>query len=479
MPHGLVRRIGPTVHLDVRRWEAGVRDRTDLGRFGCSACAILIAVRPSTPWTAAAAIPPLALILLVLTWCVDVPYWDQWDFAPAVVSVFDGDLSMDMLWRQHADHRLSITMAVHLALARATHWNTLSEVMLNLVVAIATFLALWSLLRRSTRSSPVFLAVLSLLVFNLNQWENWIWGWQLHPLLSALAVVAGFALLDAGGRRSRTTVTAMGLGIVATLSFASGALYWFAAMPLVLAVRRGRGWRLLVWSSTAAVVLALFFGSHRSSAAGLEATLASPKDFLYYVCAYIGAPVLAWGGRWCIVAGAAGMGGFGVLVGLTLKDSSTGSVRRAESLPPCVALATFAVASAGLTGLGRLHLGVGQALSSRYMVVSSLFWAALVALAWSILPPGKRTRRRTVLHALTTCLAALLVVSAVDGGMRMHRETARRADAAHLLLAGASASELAVLYPFPERLHERIEDLRRHRLSVFRKLPLEGQMAEP
>jgi len=432
-------------------------------------------VSPSKPWAAVAAIPFLALVLLVLVWGVDVPYWDQWDFAPTVVSVFDGQFSMDMLWRQHADHRLPISLAVHLALARATHWNTRWELLVNLLVAGATFLVLWHLLRPSMSAKPVLLAVLSLLVFNLNQWENWIWGWQLHPLLSTLAVVTGFAVLAAGKGSGGTTMAAVGLGIVATLSFASGALYWFAAAPLVLAGRGGRRRRLLVWGGTTAVVLALLLGSYRSSSAGLEAAVASPKDLLYYVCAYIGAPVLAWGGRWCIVAGAVGVGAFALLVGSALRASTC----RTETLPASVALAGYAVGSAVLTGLGRLHLGVGQALSSRYMVTSSLFWVALAALAWSCLAAWDRTRWRGVVLAFTACLATLLIVSTVHGGVRMHMEATRRTNAAARLLTGASGEELGVLYPSPKRLHDRIEGLRRHRLSVFRKLPPEIQLAEP
>ncbi len=83
----------------------------------------------------------------------------------------------------------------------------------------------------------------------------------------------------------------------------------------------------------------------------------------------------------------------------------------------------------------------------------------------------KGTRRLTQLipeRTLVLLLAFALLVHSLLGGFRMYEETLVRRASSECLVAGKDPVLLKTLYPSPEELAVKADQLRRYKLSVFR-----------
>lgn len=187
-------------------------------------------------------LPLIYLVYLVAKWHVDVPFFDEWTLVGTLEKSYLGTLAVSDLFRQHMEHRPFFPTLILLPLARLTAWNVTYEVALNVAIAVAIFVALALQLRGTFRSlgqlGAEWLApVVSLMVFPLKAWQNWLWGWQITIFLTMFAVVAGIILLCRPTLRWVDFVGATLLGVVASYSFASGLTYWPIGLLLLLCIR--------------------------------------------------------------------------------------------------------------------------------------------------------------------------------------------------------------------------------------------------
>jgi hypothetical protein len=151
----------------------------------------------------AAFVPPYLVARSVARYGVDVPVWDQWQFAGLVADAAEGRVDAGAFLAQHNEHRLVVPRLAMLALATASGWDVRWELAANLVVAGLTLLLLVVLLRdtvgrRMPVAVPVLVLVASCITFSPSQWENWMWGWQLQIYLAAFVAVT-IAFVCRGG----------------------------------------------------------------------------------------------------------------------------------------------------------------------------------------------------------------------------------------------------------------------------------------
>ena len=81
---------------------------------------------------------------------------------------------------------------------------------------------------------------ISLIVFSVSQYQNWLWGWQIQMLLALFSVVAGLVLLANGMFSWGKFVVSALLGIIATYSFANGGLFWPIGLLILFVTAKGR-----------------------------------------------------------------------------------------------------------------------------------------------------------------------------------------------------------------------------------------------
>lgn len=398
------------------------------------------------------AIPLSMLLAEVLRFGVNVPYADQWNFAYLLEQSERGQMDPADLWSQHNEHRILFPRLLMFFLAKISGWNIRLELLVNVLLATAVLVLILTLLRRAASEfdSRLFLplaAAAAWLIFSPVQWENWLWGWQIQWFSNILSVVAAAAALSLAPERRALlgVVVAIVAATVGTFSLSMGVLIWVACIP-IFALRPAVRKYIWLWLAAAIVVDGLFFLGYMKPAGhpSLSTFLDKPMDFAKYVAIYLGGSVTTTPqssgilGLILIIAFAA------ALLRLTLRRKQAPPVAGAWA-----AIGLYALASALLTGLGRVGFGIAQATESRYTTIAILFLVAVATTLLLAFRPRLPAFRSGLVAVGLLWLSVALVLSYRDGiaAMRERRELMVQTQAC--LIEATSRDEPCLTITFP------------------------------
>lgn len=382
-------------------------------------------------------IPILLAFRYIQTFTRQIPFQDQWYYSNNIaVAAKNGTLTLEMLFQDHAGHRLFFTNLVTVLATWLTNWDLRFEAYTNLALLILNFALLCGLLGGQDRRALLLAAApISVLLFSLFQDVNLRVGFQtqwhfvLTFFLLALLLIQNFA------PRQWVIIAAGVCALGSTLSLGSGFLAWPVLLLVLWAHGYRRWWQLAGWIITAGVVIGLYLSRSsievgaEASAAGVEGyttiSFDQTPDAIRLGLAMIGSP-LAYG-NFNVALGITllGMGLFlynlWIFVqahALTLNSSHSwrgtliplrpegegGREMRAEFAAIWFGLASFTLLSALLIGISRVDVGAIErtALLQRYTTTSLQCWIALVALMALNHP------RLSTLNTLFVMIAALL-----------------------------------------------------------------------
>jgi hypothetical protein len=431
--------------------------------------------QPWVRWPLVAA-PFVFLVVVVALYGHDFVFADEYEVVPLVVKALEGELTLADLWAPQNEHRLFFPYLIHITIACFSGWRHGLHQAITVVLAACLFSVLCLHLRRCARRTTIpqlmrLLPLLALLQFSVVQWEIWLWGYHLFAYWQLLCVTLGFILLGRGVHHWPPFIGALALGYVAIASHGNGLIYWPAGfLTLVVMTRFGRRmWtRYAAWMVAWVLAYAVYFYGLTLDHSGDSRTIvfSQPLAYLQYICVYLGsavANVSASAGFWV------GLFGLIVFTGMTLT-----LLRRRtppEIVAPLVAMALFALGCACMTGLGRLEYGVTQATSSRYTAFATLFWMAFVmmlALSW---PRGAKPFAHPQLWrvAVLTLLTAASIASAGNACYHFTQKHAAKQRARAQLYTFEDEEIVVRMYPRVDVLKERIELLKKHKLSMFRE----------
>jgi hypothetical protein len=418
-------------------------------------------VRPALKWLGVALLSllPLAgVIRFVVTHYIDVPFWDDWTLLGDLHELGAGTFRFAMLWDQHNEHRPLFARVILLVLAVATRWNLAWPLAANLVTAAGLF---WVVARHSQRVTGAVwhLPLLSLAVFSLNQWESWMWGWELEVFLSALAGVGGLLLLVAEPLTPRRLVWAIVLGEIAMYDFADGLLFWPLGLVLLLVFHRGRTACVAFTVASALSIASYFVGYQQPGGFPSPSSLLDRGgSYLHFVPAYLGAPV---GRKTSPLLPYLGVAGVLVLAGASFILVRWGEPK--SRLAGAWAMGGLGVGSGLLTGLGRA--GYWSGVAPRYLTFGSLLWIANLHLFAQI--GTTRPRYRSLAMAAAVLVGVLSLDSGLDGARTGHADLTWRAVARADFVAGRD-DHTSVLHPSAHVIRVGRETLFKYHLGVFR-----------
>ncbi|WP_224248618.1 hypothetical protein [Hyalangium gracile] len=414
-------------------------------------------------------LPAFLPLNFVYRFGVNVPFWDQWEFVPLLVSFHEGHLTLAELTAQHNEHRLFFPRLIMLGLAALTRYNALAEMYLNVGLLLALGAVLLQAHVRafgaSNRSLLAFLPV-PWLVFTFRQSENLVWGWQLQITLCVLCGVVSLRLLEGVRGLGARWAGAAAAAFVATFSFGSGLALWPVGLIALLWQGRREGrtpWRaVLGWVLAAALAYGLFAwgfqrpGHHPEP----QAFLKKPVDSVLFMLATLGSvtsdtfpTAVAFGALLLVGAG-------GVLL----------EVRRGrvEDGPTTFALGLilFAGAAAFLVLVGRAGFGREYGLTSRYSTFTLLGFVGLHRALLTLREPSRRGLLMGVLLCAAMTSGFWSFTSGLDAGYIL-RNQGRQNREALLTFETRKDEELERMYGHVSLVRQRAVDLRRLELSVF------------
>jgi hypothetical protein len=413
----------------------------------------------------AVALPIITGVAIACT-AVDIPFWDEWEWAELIIRLHDGTLTFADLWHQHNEHRLFFPQLILIGLDRVGGWSPIREQFVSLALVVGAQIGLTIEIYRTSRGWPRALATVVTAVFLYGAWqaENFTWGFQLAWFLCNAACVGVVVLLAAPHRSRRATALALVLAVVASFSSSQGLLVWPAGAVAILCARRAARRTIAVWIFAATATALVYLHDLTPGTHGHIDIVRQPLEAANYALAYLGSAVVGWAG--VTVSAIAGSLLVAALLAFAITDLRHPLRGRALARRgPWYALASYPLCAAVATASGRAGLGLDGALSSRYTSLSGLAGIALVCIAATALRDGSRARavarrQRWALGAALVVLTAC-VIRSETGGWHAWRRTDAMFAQARADLERDDPVALAKLYPDVLRIELLMEGLRR------------------
>jgi hypothetical protein len=414
-----------------------------------------------------------------------IPFWDMWSgYIGFFVNAGDGGWAS--WWKPHNEHRIVFSRLLFWLDLKFFHGTIAFLFVANLVLVA---LAAWLFVAMIRQAAPapahpapgrIVGAAVVCLLFSWVQSENLGWGFQSAFFFAQLVPLFAFYLLYraqvAPTRRHRLFVAAAVAGVACLGTMANGVLV-LPLMVVLAVILKFDKTRIAILAVLAAAAALFYFSgvSPLRQRSGFEDVMANPLGLLHYTVLYLGSPFyyLSAGGR----PAADLAGAFFLVGGACLFVRAFLRVRVAPTEPAGVvasALLVFAgyiVATAFITGYGRLILGVDQALSSRYTTAALMGWCALFVAGVSL---ARRDRIRWYVSA-AAMLAVLLLVPRQTIVFTPNPYPFERLISGLALEMGVRDDEqVGKVAPRIEQARSLAEKARARGLSAYGRSPLQG-----
>lgn len=422
------------------------------------------------------------VILILFTWqqAILAPFNDEFNLVPLIREMNAGTLTFADLMAQHNEHRPFFPNLLLLGIANISHWTIAWGIIVDLFLAGIVFTLILKLVWQTFPDRAVTrwaLAVgFSWIVFSLNQYENWIWGWELEWFLCMLGVLGTVTILSSERPLSKMRlVIAVVAATVADYSLACGVLAWVAGLIILFCRGEKPAWKW-AWAVIGLLIATPYYYHYQGTdptQGSVSYALGHPVAYVGYVLMYLGNP-LSTSHRAVITQIVAALSGT-ALLGAFLASCGYVWLRYRQAIPrlaPWFALGALAVTSAVLTGVGRLKLGTVQALSSRYITVTMVFLLSTIVVTLVVLQHALSDRPQLLRNAIVVpvSLIATLVLIGYPVGIVLARRWPDVADYQHCVhtVRSASAPCLRVAYPgSPGYAFQQIRYLRRIHWAGF------------
>jgi hypothetical protein len=393
-------------------------------------------------------------------------FWQAW---------IQDHLSLGLLWGQNNEHRMFLPRLLFLVDNACFQGRGAFLVACIWLVQGLHAGLWWWVWQRWMKPSFGQLIVAAGLLMALGFWaiqeEVLFWGFQIQYTLPFLAasgcfLSASLAFPQQQAPRPLWFCGALFLAVAATASIASGLTLWPLLGLALLAAGAPRRYLISLFLSAAAMISLYFY--HYVSPPGLGHPLHSlghPLALLRFMAAYLGGPLALLDLRAGLALGS---------LGLILCAFAVARVRAVGRSHPGADLALgwllFGTASALLTALGRVDLGIGTAYASRYLCPVIYFWTGagffcletLAASPWPLWV--KRVAPALLLTALLPLIVLLQTRRLGDGLQRFSDLD----DGALALVVGVEDSlSLDRLLPEDKPLFAWMDFLKSEHLSVY------------
>lgn len=416
--------------------------------------------------------PILILLYLLFRFSVNFPYWDEWEIPTLIQKIDTNKFSILDFFAQHNEHRLFFPRIIILFNFYLTRWNIKYELAFSFFLGICIFsFSVFYLkkIRNDISAASIFpyLPALSLLIFSLNQFDNWFIGWQLQIFLNIITVVLGIYFLTKDTTNpTRDFVLGIFCGIIATFSFANGLIFWFVGMIIIVLTKHFKKKLFtLSWFLISLFVLTLYFYHYvkPDNNPSLTAFTYSFFNFVQYVFVYIGGPLgvddrtraLNFGIVNCII--------FIYLIKRLAKI-------QIAILIPIIAIWCYAFLSALMTGIGRFGFGDKQIVSSRYITVANLSWISLYFLTYIYLENVINIKLKNCIFILIYLIIAIVSLVSLRFNLHLiidHYNRVSYAKSQILCNKKIRNSVYELLYPNAKLVKTRITALKKYKLSFL------------
>lgn len=365
-----------------------------------------------------------------------------------------------------------------LFLSRFSAWDLRWETTANFFMCCGAVLLIISQLKRNSKLlrapvAAVWYFLVSFVLFSFAPFENWLWSWQMPYFLIQVCVLLLTGTLASFPRSVLSWCVAIGVAVIASLSFATGMALWFAGLVelLLVAPRQKLVRSVLVWLLAASSTVSLYLIDYEFLLWNDPVSaVARMSHFLGYVLVYLGAALVPT--HWVRTSAVLGLIYLTLLFAL-LTFALRAPARVRLAVAPFLGWMSFALGAGLLTAAGRSNVhDFTQAMSPRYITFTQLGWlgGVLAIDVWRLVNCGQTQRRRLAvpLFALQVLIGLGFCMAYIHGlqGMRWLSREIRSGYVA--LTTTRELARLRKLYVVPEQLRDEFLPLmQKYRLGPF------------
>jgi hypothetical protein len=351
---------------------------------------------------------------------VDVPYADTWALYGHLASYQAGRISFSKFLGLQFNEARPVTWRLLMLLIYSGGRRAFSYgIVANVISAVLTAATLQWLLWKTSRGAPVAVVVLGSILINFcmfssAQWANWSSHSQLILFLPNLPLALAWAINIS---RFGPVIRTAGVGLccwASSFSFPNGLLQWILVPPwLEKPFSKRQRFILAGHLISAAVCFLVYFWDWKKPPHSSIATPIAPLSIVRYVLIWIGSSYSSGSESLAIFAGVLLLISL-IVIGVALMPFMATKANRLN-LAPWVSFALYGLLSGALAAWGRSHIGLAQALRSRYTSISlwiSLALIGLVAVYFQRRPIVREPRDFTFPVTLIGILTLMLVLAA-------------------------------------------------------------------
>jgi hypothetical protein len=307
----------------------------------------------------------------------NVPFLDEWNQVSLWYRQYNRTLTFSQLWQQHNQNRMLIPNLIYLAMVNYFKRPDIAlQYFTNALMIIANIILSWHIGFKNNQGSTkeviirtTTTAALSTIILSLVEYENLLWSFQDAWTLIYVAQLS-VALIQEKYRttsmRNYTFVIQVLICTAASFSSIQGLLTWL--IPLYYYLKpdeyshknlRIRKIYLAATVSSAALVFLIYF-RHFDLANGMNYSPGNNgiySAFRYFIELFAAPLQLGIGTTMSIALGI-------LLLLMTILMALLGMHKKEFLLPGSLSVVTLAFAT--MTSIGRYHLGIISAASSRY-----------------------------------------------------------------------------------------------------------------
>lgn len=420
------------------------------------------------------AFPPILGLLYIKSFGVNVLYWDQWELVPLIEKVYTGSLSLGDLFSQHNEHRIFFPRIIMLALAHMTYYDTVAEMYFSWILSLLTMLLIFRMHLQHSRNSTgtlVKFIPITWLLFSFRQYENILWGWQIQIYLCVLGFVASIYLLEKTTKLDKNFLLAVSSGVISSFSFVNGLIVWPVGFIYLFLAKKTKGTFPLVWIGAGALVWVVYFYNwikpqHHPS---LLFMMNDPVSSITYFFVSIGSPL-------SFEKGAAFGNGFLLVTLILFTLIIIVEKKLIVENAKWISFIFFSLFSSLSLTIGRSGFGVEQALSSRYVTLTSLGVIGIYLILSTLYAKFKNENytNHLILYGVILSLIFMGIVAGYTEGVTEGKQImdSRETSKYFLVNYGDSAnynysSLTGLTYLGTDAVVHRIEILKKYNMSVF------------
>lgn len=415
----------------------------------------------------------------VFKYFTPIHYWDQWEISRALAN--DPRVYRDIryLFAFHNEHVIATSKILfwidYLFFGYANYSLIVAIGLLN--AAIAYVLARILLPEPEDRRFRLLVWVgFSAALASLCQWENLLVGFQtqfsLVLLFAMLAIVFATRVQASLGRRNLVMVFATLLcTFLALSSMGSGVALVFSFTFLAVACFPDRRYRMVLVVLALTLCMVPFF--IKTGATIGDPALRTPYNLVLFSLAMIGGPFAPrinaeiMGLAFCLVFGP-------ILVISILRPWLKRRPIAIQDLR-LAAIAVFVLGTVAAAAWGRVTLGVGAALSSRYTTPVIVLWLCAFGMGARMLARPRLALPQGVVTAGVASIAAIIMALATgftrNAFVEMERKYANLTRASYFALSNVRAdNQMAHLYPHPALIIPSLDMLRDRSVTIYSRL---------